>query len=172
MRLRWPQPMAAPIFSLGGVANTAKQIEIRYHEPGRFPSLCRSGLFMWFWMTNSRTKGGIFINIATSLPVKLAEPYKKDIGKVTFQVSSFGNVQGKNTAQQLIIQMLESKVKREKMTTASDFSFWPAEISAWMRYNKGGWKPESVVGKDGYGKVKTTDQNYRFILQTQQRRWI
>jgi len=74
-------------------------------------------------MTNSRTKGGIFINIATSLPVKLAEPYKKDIGKVTFQVSSFGNVQGKNTAQQLIIQMLESKVKREKVTTASDFSF-------------------------------------------------
>lgn len=46
--------------------------------------------------------------------MKLADPYKKDIGKVTFQVSSFGNVQGKSTAQQLIIQMLESKVKREK----------------------------------------------------------
>ena len=70
--------------------------------------------------------------------MKLAEPYKKDIGKVTFQVSSFGNVQGKSTAQQLIIQMLESKVKREKVTTASDFTFCPAVISAWMRYNKGG----------------------------------
>lgn len=65
-------------------------------------------------MTNSSLKGGISINTATSLPMKLADPYKKDIGKVTFQVSSFGNVQGKSTAQQLIIQMLESKVKREK----------------------------------------------------------
>lgn len=74
-------------------------------------------------MTDSRLKGGISINKATSLPMKLAEPYKKDIGKVTFQVSSFGNVQGKSTAQQLIIQMLESKVKREKVTTASDFTF-------------------------------------------------
>ena len=38
-------------------------------------------------------------------------------------LSSFGNVQGKSTAQQLIIQMLESKVKREKVATASDFTF-------------------------------------------------
>ena len=30
------------------VANTAKRIEIRYHEPGLFLILCRSGLFMWF----------------------------------------------------------------------------------------------------------------------------
>ncbi|MFR0838525.1 MAG: hypothetical protein ACLSHA_08230 [Neglectibacter timonensis] len=49
-----------------------------------------------------------------STPLRLAEPYKKNIGKVTFQVSSFGNLQGKNTAQQLIIQMLEGKMKQEK----------------------------------------------------------
>lgn len=47
-------------------------------------------------------------------PLRLAEPYKKNIGKVTFQVSSFSNLQGKNTAQQLIIQMLEGKMKQEK----------------------------------------------------------
>ncbi|MFR2640016.1 MAG: hypothetical protein ACLTAD_09070 [Coprococcus phoceensis] len=46
--------------------------------------------------------------------MRLAEPYKKNIGKVTFQVSSFSNLQGKNTAQQLIIQMLEGKMKQEK----------------------------------------------------------
>lgn len=47
--------------------------------------------------------------------LKLAEPYKKNIGKVTFQVSSFGNLRGKNTAQQLIVQMLEAKIKQEKL---------------------------------------------------------
>lgn len=46
--------------------------------------------------------------------LKLAEPYKKHIGKVTFQVTSFGNPQGRNTAQQLIMQMLETKVIQEK----------------------------------------------------------
>lgn len=47
--------------------------------------------------------------------LKLAEPYKKNIGKVTFQVSSFSNLQGNNTAQQLIMQMLEAKMKQEKL---------------------------------------------------------
>ena len=53
------------------------------------------------------------ISVETSA-LKLSEPYKKNIGKVTFQVSSFGNLQGENTAQQLILNMLEAKVKQEK----------------------------------------------------------
>lgn len=56
----------------------------------------------------------ISINKIEEQPLRLAEPYKKNIGKVTFQVSSFSNLQGKNTAQQLIIQMLEGKMKQEK----------------------------------------------------------
>ena len=48
-----------------------------------------------------------------ALTLRLAEPYKKNIGKVTFQVSSFGNSQGSHTAQQLILQILEAKVKQE-----------------------------------------------------------
>ena len=50
----------------------------------------------------------------TTLMPKLAEPYKKNIGKITFQVTSFGNSQGNNTAQQLILQILEAKVKQGK----------------------------------------------------------
>lgn len=48
----------------------------------------------------------------TALTLKLAEPYKKNIGKITFQVTSFGSLQGNNTAQQLILQILEAKVKQ------------------------------------------------------------
>ena len=60
-------------------------------------------------------KGGHFLLISTETSaLRLAEPYKKNIGKVTFQVSSFGNLQGKGTAQQLIMQMLEAKMKQEK----------------------------------------------------------
>lgn len=42
--------------------------------------------------------------------VKLSEPYRNKVGKVTFQISSFGNKQGSVTAQQLIIQMLEQNI--------------------------------------------------------------
>ena len=42
--------------------------------------------------------------------VKLSEPYRNKIGKVTFQISSFGNKQSSVTAQQLIIQMLEQNI--------------------------------------------------------------
>ena len=45
--------------------------------------------------------------------VKLSEPYRNKIGKVTFQISSFGNKQSSVTAQQLIIQMLEQKKKKK-----------------------------------------------------------
>lgn len=44
--------------------------------------------------------------------LKLAEPYKKNIGKITFQVTSFGSSQGNHTAQQLLLQILEAKVKQ------------------------------------------------------------
>ena len=47
-----------------------------------------------------------------ALTLKLAEPYKKNIGKVTFQVTSFGSSQGNHTAQQLLLRILESKVKQ------------------------------------------------------------
>ena len=47
-----------------------------------------------------------------ALTLKLAEPYKKNIGKVTFQVTSFGSSQGNHTAQQLLLQILEAKVKQ------------------------------------------------------------
>ena len=44
---------------------------------------------------------------------KLSEPYRKRIGKVTFQISSFGTNQSSDTAQQLILQMLEQKIIRD-----------------------------------------------------------
>ena len=57
----------SPYFSLGCVANTAKQIEIRYHEPDLFLTLCRSGLFMWFRFVNIST-----VNMDKSMFFQLA----------------------------------------------------------------------------------------------------
>ena len=45
----------------------------------------------------------------------LAEPYRKKIGKVTFQVSSFGNDKSNETAQQLILRMLADQVVRTEI---------------------------------------------------------
>jgi hypothetical protein len=44
--------------------------------------------------------------------VPLAAPYRHKIGKVTFQVSSFGDPLASETDQQLILRMLEQKVRR------------------------------------------------------------
>lgn len=44
----------------------------------------------------------------------LAAPYKHKIGKVCFQVSSFGNPHAKDTAQQLVLRMLEGKIMQEQ----------------------------------------------------------
>ena len=47
-----------------------------------------------------------------ALTLKLAEPYKKNIGKITFQVTSFGSSQSNHTAQQLLLQILEAKLNQ------------------------------------------------------------
>lgn len=41
---------------------------------------------------------------------RLAEPYQRKIGKVTFVVSSFGNPKSTRTADELILQMLENRI--------------------------------------------------------------
>jgi len=38
----------------------------------------------------------------------LAVPYKKQIGRVTFQVSSFGNMKSTQTAAQMLFGLMES----------------------------------------------------------------
>ena len=45
--------------------------------------------------------------------VPLAAPYQRRIGKVTFVVSSFGNPKATDTAQQMLLRMLEEKVAQE-----------------------------------------------------------
>ena len=51
--------------------------------------------------------------ITTNQAVPLATPYRRKIGKVTFVVSSFGNPQAADTAGDLILGMLEEKVRQE-----------------------------------------------------------
>lgn len=41
----------------------------------------------------------------------LTKPYKRKIGSVTFIISSFGNPNTKNTAEDLILQLLENRIK-------------------------------------------------------------
>ena len=48
--------------------------------------------------------------ITTNQAVPLAAPYRRKIGKVTFEVSSFGNPQATSTAEDLLLGMLEAKV--------------------------------------------------------------
>ena len=45
----------------------------------------------------------------------LAEPYRHKVGKVTFVVSSFGNAKATETAPEMILRMLEERVKRESV---------------------------------------------------------
>lgn len=41
----------------------------------------------------------------------LTKPYKRKIGSVTFIISSFGNPNTKNTAEDLILQLLENRIR-------------------------------------------------------------
>ena len=41
----------------------------------------------------------------------LTKPYKRKIGNVTFIISSFGNPNTKNTAEDLILQLLENRIR-------------------------------------------------------------
>ena len=45
--------------------------------------------------------------------VPLAAPYQRKVGKVTFVVSSFGNPKATDTAQQMLLRLLEEKVTQE-----------------------------------------------------------
>jgi len=45
----------------------------------------------------------------------LSKPYRKKVGRITFQVSSFGNKQSSQTAQQLILQMLAEQIARGEL---------------------------------------------------------
>ena len=52
--------------------------------------------------------------IAVKHAVPMAAPYQRKIGKVFFQVSAFGNPQAKETGQEMILRMLETKLSFEK----------------------------------------------------------
>ncbi|MCD8180754.1 MAG: transposon-encoded TnpW family protein [Firmicutes bacterium] len=42
--------------------------------------------------------------------IKIAEPYKRQIGNVTYIVSAFGNAKAKHNADEMIMRMLENKI--------------------------------------------------------------
>ena len=52
--------------------------------------------------------------IAVKQAVPMAAPYQRKIGKVIFQISAFGNSQAKETGQEMILRMLETKLSFEK----------------------------------------------------------
>ena len=51
--------------------------------------------------------------ITTNRVSPLAAPYRRKIGNVTFEVSAFGNPQATDTAEDLLLGMLEAKVAQE-----------------------------------------------------------
>ena len=52
--------------------------------------------------------------------VPLAAPYQHKVGKVTFVVSSFGNPKATDTAQQMVLRMLEKQVTRDTSLSAQE----------------------------------------------------
>ena len=44
--------------------------------------------------------------------IPLSAPYRRRIGKVTYVVSAFGNPKATDTAQQMLLRMMEEQVKR------------------------------------------------------------
>ena len=63
---------------------------------------------------NSREGCSSMSTITTNQAVPLAAPYRRKIGKVTFEVSSFGSPQATSTAEDLLLGMLEARVTREE----------------------------------------------------------
>ena len=51
--------------------------------------------------------------ITTNRASPLAAPYRRKIGDVTFEVSAFGNPQTTDTAEDLLLGVLEAKVAQE-----------------------------------------------------------
>jgi hypothetical protein len=48
----------------------------------------------------------------TNEATPLATPYRRKIGRVTFQISSFTNPKAQNSAQDLLLRIMESKIKQ------------------------------------------------------------
>ena len=59
-------------------------------------------------------KGGFFMFNNKPRAVPIGNAYRRKCGKVTFIVSSFGNPDTKQTADDLILSMLKNKVKERK----------------------------------------------------------
>ena len=56
----------------------------------------------------------------TQNSIRLSAPYRKTIGKVTFQVSAFGNLNGTETAQKMIIRLLERSAAEYQLCTEKE----------------------------------------------------
>ena len=47
--------------------------------------------------------------------VPIAVPYQRKIGNITYVVSSFGNPKARDTAQQMLLRLLEEKVRNRPL---------------------------------------------------------
>ena len=52
--------------------------------------------------------------------IQLSAPYRKTIGKVTFQVSAFGNQNGTETAQKMMVRLLERNAAEYQLCTEEE----------------------------------------------------
>ena len=56
----------------------------------------------------------------TQNSIQLSAPYRKTIGKVTFLVSSLGNQNGTETAQKMMIRLLECSAAEYQLCTEKE----------------------------------------------------
>lgn len=56
----------------------------------------------------------------TQNSIQLSAPYRKTIGKVTFLVSSFGNQNGTETAQKMMVRLLERNAAEYQLCTEEE----------------------------------------------------
>jgi hypothetical protein len=67
----------------------------------------RKGLFMTTKQTNYEA-------------MPLAAPYQRKIGRVTFRISSYGNPNAQNSAQDLILRIMEGRLKQNITLTEEE----------------------------------------------------
>lgn len=56
----------------------------------------------------------------TQNSIQLSAPYRKTIGKVTFQISAFGNQNGTETAQKMMVRLLERNAAEYQLCTEEE----------------------------------------------------
>ena len=73
--------------------------ERQYRQPRSWSELCKE-----------LHKGGFYMNTQA---VMLAAPYQRQVGKVTFEVTAYADAAANQTAEQMLLHLLERQIEKK-----------------------------------------------------------